>query len=98
MLQCASRRNDAKPERLISPLMTAHERGGPTGWAPWQKRPFETSKEVVWPALTPPIFRSPPLVRPNALSNAILIVLPVFSCLVAPVSTTAAAQAPTTNS
>ena len=29
----------------------------------------DTLKPVVWPAFTPPIFRSPPLVRPKALSK-----------------------------
>ena len=61
--QLASLRKSPKPGFVTSTVTTA------LGASPFF---FTTSKSVVWPAFTPPTRKSPPLVRPKALSNMIL--------------------------
>ena len=66
-----------KPGSVTFAVTIAHVRFGCRFGCPsWHSGPFETSNESVLPAITPPTRRSPPWVRPNALENAILIVLP----------------------
>src|SRR5207248_9478372 len=94
MLHTASWRIDLNPGWLISAVTIAQVRGGPLMPGFWHSGPFDSLKLLVLPAFTPPTRRSPPFVRPNALSNATLNVLPELPPL-APVSTTAATPAPT---
>jgi hypothetical protein len=81
-----------KPGFVISASTIAQLRGGPSVFGFWHSRPFETLKSVVLPAITPLTRRSPPFVRPKALSNAILNFLP-SALPPAPLMATAASTA-----
>ncbi len=61
MLQLASSRNPPNPGSVISAVTSAL--GGES---------FVASNSVVAPAVTPPMRKSPPSVRPKALSKTIL--------------------------